>query len=100
MVEISRNAVEDKTRREDKSGKRDGDGRGGDILRTGKDKHFKEPTGGFPQKISREVTPLMAKEWGEDMHLYAKRCSSLDSLASGAQSRPGAQSQRIRTHGQ
>ena len=39
-------------RREDNSGIRDGDGRGGDRLRTGEDKQLKEPTGGSPQKIS------------------------------------------------
>ena len=54
-IETSRNAVEeskDRMRREDNSGIRDGDGRGGDRLRTGEDKQLKEPTGGSPQKIS------------------------------------------------
>ena len=43
MVETSRNAVKEaryRVRREDNYGRRDGDGRGGDRIRTGEDKLF------------------------------------------------------------
>ena len=86
MVEISRNTVKEaRERREDNTGRRDGDGGGRERRRPGEDNQFQERIGGSPEKISREFTPLMAKEWGEDMRLYAKRCSNLDCLASGEQ---------------
>ena len=71
VVETSRNTVEEAKalqRREEKSRGREGDGRS-ERTRTEEEKQFKEPPGGSPQKISRNLTPLLAQEWGADMHL-------------------------------
>ena len=85
-VEINSNAdktTQERERGERNTGRREDNGEGGEWRRPGEDKQFKEPTGGSPEMISQEYSPLIANEWGEDMRLYAKRCSNLDSLAFG-----------------
>ena len=47
----------------------------------GGDKHFKQPAGPQPERISPEFTPLQAENWQGDMKLFVQTCSNLQVLS-------------------
>ena len=73
-IEKERNQEEVKKNKEDKEG---GAGKRGGV-KPEAEKQFKQPTGAHPEKISAEFTPLMAKQWAEDIRLYIRTCSNLE----------------------
>ena len=79
-IEEEKNKQEQKSLREDRT-VTGSQKRGGGVG----DKQFKQPTGAHPDRISSEFTPLMAENWQEDMHLFMKTCSNMDSLSSSEQ---------------
>ena len=63
---------------ETETGSKDGR-RGGP--RQDSERQFKLPTGVLPEKISSDITPLMAQDWPSVMRLYIRTCSNLEILS-------------------
>ena len=79
-IEDEKNKQEQRSTREDRTvtGSSRGGGKEGE-------KQFKQPTGAHPERISSEVTTLMAENWAGDMHPYLKTCTNIDVLSSDEQ---------------
>ena len=79
-------AIERERKKEEvKRNKDEGDRRKRGGVKNESEKQYKLPTRVHLEKISAEFTPLMGKQWAEDMRLYIRTCSNLEILSTADQ---------------